>query len=186
MNMETKECILTRRSIRRYTEQTVSEEVLDALLEAIRWSPSWKNTQCWEVVVVDKPELKEKIAASLTDKNPATKAITAAPLLFIMCGRKGLSGYTGDHVDTDKGDWHMFDLGLACQNLFLAAHDLGLGTVCVGSYDTSVVDKLLGLPDDVTSVAIVPVGYPARIGRTPPRRESKEFSHLNAYNNRIK
>ena len=60
--METRECIKTRRSIRRFTEQPIPDEVLNELLEAVRWAPSWSNTQCWEIIVVKDGETKQKLA----------------------------------------------------------------------------------------------------------------------------
>lgn len=183
--METLECILTRRSIRRFTDKPVSDEVLYKVLEAVRWAPSWANTQCWEVVVVRDDETKEKIASLLSPNNPATNGVKEAPVVLVVCGRTGLAGFKDGVARTDKGDWYMFDLGIACQNLCLAAHDLGLGTVHVGSLDHKALDELLGLPPDVKSVEVIPLGYPAKEGKAPPRKELREFVHLNRYGNKI-
>ncbi|SHH24800.1 Nitroreductase [Thermosyntropha lipolytica DSM 11003] len=179
--METRECIKTRRSIRRFTDQPISDEVLIELLEAIRWAPSWANTQPWEVVVVKDQVLKEKLADCLSSNNPARKGMLEAPVVIAVCCKVGLSGYKKGEALTDKGDWYMFDGGIACQNLCLAAHDLGLGTVHVGAMDHKKVDELLGLPPDVKSLELIPVGYPAQEGKAPPRKELESFVHLNRY-----
>lgn len=179
--METRDCIKTRRSIRRFTDQPVSDEVLVELLEAVRWAPSWSNTQCWEVIVVRDEETKQKLAALTAPNNPATKGIPAAPVVLVLCGRKGVSGYKEGRLDSVKGDWVMFDLGIAAQNICLAAHDMGLGTVNVAWVDNEGIDKLFDLPPDVESFEIIPVGYPAKAGNAPPRRALSDFVHLERY-----
>lgn len=78
----------------------------------------------------------------------------------------------------------MFDVGIAAQNLCLAAHDLGLGTVHVGLINHQAVDELLGLPSDVESLEIIPVGYPEKVGNAPPRKELSEFVHWDKYGNK--
>lgn len=179
--METRDCIKSRRSIRKFTDQPISEEVMMELLEAIRWSPSWANTQTWEVVVVKDQAVKEKLIECVPEKNPAYKGIIQAPAIIVVCGRLGLAGYKKGEIITDKGDWYMFDAGIACQNFCLAAHDLGLGTVHVGTFNHQKLDELLGLPEDVKSVEIIPVGYPAKESSAPPRKELDSFVYFDHY-----
>ena len=179
--METLQCIKGRRSIRHFTEQEVSEEILQELLEAVRWAPSWANSQCWEIIIVKEKENKAKLAELLAEGNPATKATIQAPLVLVFCGKKGLAGFKKGVAMTNKGDWYMFDLGLACQNLCLAAHDLGLGTVQVGNFDHEGVDKLLNISDGAESVLIIPLGYPAKEGVAPPRRGIDGFVYRERY-----
>ncbi|MFO7496311.1 MAG: nitroreductase family protein, partial [Desulfobacterales bacterium] len=124
-----------RRSIRRYEERPVSGETLAAVLEAVRWSPSWANTQCWEIVVVTDAAIKVSLQETIGKGNPATKALAAAPVVLAICARLKTSGYYKDQATTKFGDWFLFDLGIATQSLCLAAHDLGLGTVVVGLFD---------------------------------------------------
>ena len=62
-----------RRSIRRYQDKLIPEDHLQQILEAIRWSPSWANTQCWEVVVVKDPAMKENLKGTLSSTNPALR-----------------------------------------------------------------------------------------------------------------
>lgn len=179
--METRDCIKSRRSVRRFTEQPVTDEMIMELLEAIRWSPSWANTQCWEIIIVKDQKGKENLTKLLAENNPAAKGLIEAPLVMILCGKKGISGVKRGEMQTDKGDWFMFDLGIACQNLCLAAHDMGLGTVHIGSFDHKGVDQLLGLPEDICSVEIIPVGYPAKEPNAPPRKELASFVHAEKY-----
>lgn len=182
--METRECIKTRRSIRRFTDQSVSDEILNELLEAVRWAPSWANTQCWEIVVVKDSETKQKLSQLLAPNNPSTKGVAEAPINLVLCARRGAAGYKKGELTTNKGDWGMFDAGIASQNLCLAAHDMGLGTVHIGNIQHQAVDELLGLPADVESLEIIPVGYPAKEGSAPPRKQLSEFVHWEKYGNK--
>lgn len=183
--METIDCIKSRRSIRRFTEQMVSDELLIELLEAIRWAPSWGNSQCCEIVVIKDQATKEKLSKCIPASNPAPKGVAQAPIVIAVCAKLGLSGYKKGEILTDKGDWYMFDTGIAAQNLCLAAHALGLGTVHVGTLDHKLVDEILELPEDIKSVELIPVGYPAKEGAAPPRKELVSFVHMNRYGQSI-
>ncbi len=170
-----------RRSIRRYKPAPVPEEILRVLVEAVRWSPSWANTQCWQVIVVRDPKIKSELATTLNRTNPALSSMTVAPIVLVLCGKKGISGFYKSQASTVKGDWLMFDTGLAMQNLCLAAHSLGLGTVIIGSFDHKRVAGILGVPQNVEVVAMTPLGYPAAEGRAPKRKEPSEFVFYDKY-----
>ena len=179
--MDIHECIRTRRSMRKYTEDPVPAEKLERVLAAIQWAPSWTNTQPWEVIVVDDPEVKARLQEAVPDGNPSKKAVVAAPLLLALCGRVGKSGFYNNLAATAHGDWVMFDLGIACQNACLAAWAEGLGTVHLGLLDHEKAGKVLGLPPDVKLFELIPLGTPAKEGFAPPRREFKEFVHKNRF-----
>jgi nitroreductase len=166
-----------RRSIRNYHAQEVPEEVLEQILEAVQWSPSWANTQCWEVIVVRNQDTKQRLQETLSQSNPATRAMVEAPAVLVLCGKKGISGSYKGQVTTKFGDWFMFDLGLAAQSLCLAAWNLGLGTVVVGLFDHNRAAAVLGVPEGYELVAMLPLGYPAKQPAAPKRREVSEFTH---------
>ena len=170
-----------RRSIRNYQDQALPEEVLNLILEAVQWSPSWANTQCWEVVVVKDPEIKRRLQETLSPGNPATRAMVEAPAVLVLCGKQGVSGFYKGQVTTKFGDWFMFDLGLATQSLCLAAWNLGLGTVVVGLFDHNRAAAVLGVPEGYELVAMLPLGYPAKQPAAPKRREIGEFTHLEKF-----
>ncbi len=170
----------TRRSIRKYQDKPVPQELLDTLFDAVKWSQSWANTQCWEVIQVKDKALREKIQEAVV-KNPATKAIVEAPVLLAICGKKNSSGFYSGAVTTKHGDWMLFDLGIATQSLCLAAHSLGLGTVVVGLYDHDKVAEILNVPADYNQVALIPLGFPAKDPSPPNRREVSDFTHVNTF-----
>lgn len=170
-----------RRSIRNYQDQAVPEEVLNLILEAVQWSPSWANTQCWEVVVVKDQEIKRRLQETLSQGNPATRAMVEAPAVLVLCGKQGISGFYKGQVTTKLGDWFMFDLGLATQSLCLAAWNLGLGTVVVGLFDHNLAAAVLGVPEGYELVAMLPLGYPAKQPAAPKRRAISEFTHFDKF-----
>lgn len=178
---ELAEIIRQRRSIRRYEEKAVSDEVIQQILEAVQWAPSWTNCQCREVIVVTDAVVKEKLQQTLAPKNPATKAVTNAPVLLILCGKVGVSGFYDNKASTKFGDWFMFDLGLATQNICLTAHNLGLGTVIVGLFDHDKAKEILNVPAGYEAVALIPLGYPAKTPSAPKRKEIAEFTHYERF-----
>jgi len=79
------EIIRERRSVRKYEEKDIPEDILNQVFEAVRWAPSWANTQCWEIVVIKDMSVKEKLQAAFPPKgNPATKAVVAAPVVLAL------------------------------------------------------------------------------------------------------
>ena len=179
--MDVMETIKGRRSIRKYKPDPVSEETLQKIMEAVRWAPSWANTQCWEVIVVKDPKIKSELATTLNKTNPSLSSMTDAPIVIVLCGKKGVSGFKKGEAVTVKGDWMMFDTGIAMQTLCLTAHSLGLGTVVVGMFDHKRAESILGLSENIEIVAMTPLGYPATEGTAPKRKEISEFVFSDHY-----
>jgi nitroreductase len=173
--MEVLEAIKTRRSIRKYKSDPVDDRTLEKVLEAARQAPSWANTQCWHFVVVRNAETKGKLSDTPNETNPARDAIRNAPLVIVACAEMDKAGYKDGQVTTDKGDWFMFDVALAMQNLALAAWSMGLGTVHVGLVDAKKAAEILQLPPGVVFVEMTPLGYPAEQPKAPRRRELSEI-----------
>ena len=169
------QAIRERRSVRRYKPDDVSDSDLNIVLEAARWAASWANTQCWEFVVVRDKELKAKLSNTLSINNPASLAIRQAPVVIVACAHREKSGYYKGKPVTDKGDWFMFDMALAMQNLALAAYALGLGTVHVGYFDAQKVADVIDIPEEMTVVELMPLGYPDEEPKAPPRKELSEI-----------
>ena len=173
--MEVLEAIKTRRSIRKYKTDPVDDKTLETVLEAARWAPSWSNTQCWRFIVVRDDDIKNKLADTLDAANPAMNSLRSAPLVIVACAELGKSGYHEGVPATDKGDWFMFDVALAMQNLVLAAHSLGLATVHVGRFDAKVAASILETPQGYCVVEMTPLGYPDQVRDPRPRKELPEI-----------
>lgn len=174
--MELIDAVRTRRSVRRFSNKQIEEEKLQALLEAIRMSPSWANGQCWRFVVVRDQKTREAVSelsyveAFFAPKgykvNPAKKGLAEAPVVIVACAEPTESGVLWDQ------SYYMTDIGIASQTLMLTAHSLGLGSVFVGVFDDKKMHELLGIPDEIRIVGLFPVGYPqdATIKEGPPRK----------------
>jgi len=166
----------------------VNDETLELILEAARWAPSWKNTQCRRFIVVRDNKIKNSLADTLIstptvgNTNPSEDAIRKAPVVIVACAELGKSGYNEDRLDTDKGDWwYMFDVALATQSLALAAHSLGLGTVHVGLFDAKKAASILEVPEGFCVVVMTPLGYPDQEPKVRPRKELSELVFYDKY-----
>jgi nitroreductase len=189
--MDVFEAIKGRRSIRHYKPDPLDDKTVQAVLEAAHWAPSWSNLQCWRFVVVRDPATKHQIADTLGKvvvdgelvENAAAAAIRQAPVLIVVCAELGRAGYRPDGaLATDKGQsWYLFDVALAMQNLCLAAHALGLGTVIIGGFDSAEVAELLNVPAGLTVVTMTPLGVPIQKGQVSPRKALSEVLFQEQY-----
>jgi len=175
------EVLTGRRSVRNFTEEAVTDDRVNQILEAVRWTPSWANTQCWEIIWVKDRAIREQLQATMGKGNPATKAIVSAPVLLALCGKLNSSGYYKGVVTTKFGDWYMYDLGIATQSLCLAAENFELGTVIVGLFDQEKAADIVNVPDGYELVSLIPMGYPAKKPSAPKRREVREFLHIDRF-----
>lgn len=175
--MTAKECILGRRSIRKFKSDPVPHELLAQIVETASYAPSWKHTQITRYIAIE-GELKEKIAREGTSLYPGNgKIISNAPVLIAVTIIKNRSGYERDgSFSTPRGDgWQMYDAGVASQTFCLAAYEQGLGTVILGLFDQAPVEAMLQLPEDRELVALIPVGYPDEAPAAPRRKPVEDL-----------
>ncbi len=171
----------TRRSIRRYKDIPVEKDKLNAVLEAARWAPSWGNSQCCELVVIQDREKKEALTQILSKKNPATLAMIKAPVVLAVVGGLKKAGYYNGEAKTKFGDWLLYDLGIVTQNICLSAHEQGLGTVIIGSFDHDKARELIGVPKTHEVVAMLPLGYADHEPPAPKRKPMEDFVHYDTF-----
>ena len=149
--MELFEAINTRRSIRAYTEKPVTDEILHRILAAGMMAPSAGNEQPWEFITIR----KKRILRAISEAHPHADMVQHAQAAILVCGNM-------DRVT--HGEFWVQDLAAATQNMLLAAHALGLGSVWVGVHprDRRVADvrNVIPLPERVVPFALLPVGYP--------------------------
>jgi len=181
MNDSIMNAITARRSIRNFEDKPVPADVLHSILEAVRWTPSWANSQCCRIVVVTDPDVKANVQAAVPKSNPAFKSIIGAPVVLALCAQRNCSGFYKDMVTTKFGDWFMFDVGLAAQSIGLAAHAAGLGTVIVGLFEHDKAAAALNVPEGHELVALMPLGYPSKVPSAPKRKEISEFTFKNRF-----
>lgn len=175
------EAIKGRRSIRRYKPDQIPDAILEQVIEAARWAPSWANSQCCRLVVVKDGATKARIADALKQGNRSTEAVRNAPVVVVACAEMGKAGWYHGEMSTDKGDWYMFDVALAMENLSLAAHELGLGTVHVGLMNARKIEDALQVPEGVKVVELTPLGYPDEQPKGPGRKDIGEIAFYEKY-----
>ncbi len=174
--MHTIEAIQTRRSVRRFRPDALDHALIERVVDAARFAPSWKNTQTARYIVVESPEAKETICTDmLPDFNART--VRSAPVLVVMTTVHGRSGYERDgSPTTSKGDrWEHFDAGIAAQTFCLAAHELGLGSVILGIYDEQKLRAFLGLDEGEVLTALIALGYPDETPAAPKRKAPEDL-----------
>jgi nitroreductase len=169
--MEAYEAILTRRSIRAYTDQPVPEELIHKLLVAAMSAPSAGNQQPWQFVVITERRLLDALA----DLLPFGKMLKHAPLAIAVCG---------DAKGQPREGYWVQDCSAATENLLLAAHALGLGAVWLGVYPreerVAGVRSILNIPERVTPLCVVAIGHPAEPAG-PADRYREERVHWNGW-----
>jgi nitroreductase len=181
VDMEVMVAVRERRSVRKYKSEPVAEQDINTVLEAARWAPSWANSQCPRFVVVRDAMTKAKLAETMVPPTPAVPSVREAPVVIVACAELEKSGYKKGSVITDKGDWFMFDVALAMQNVTLAAHSLGLGTVHVGTFDAKKVGEIIGVPPGIAVVEMMPLGHPDEQPEAPPRKQLSEIVYYEKY-----
>ena len=170
------ETIMTRTSIRQYTDQPVEKEKIEAMLRAGMAAPTAVNAQPWHFVVVsDKAKLGELAAA-----NPRAGMLKSAPLAIVVCG---------DMTKAMEGKGRQFwiqDCSAATENILLAAHAQGLGAVWTALYPMDErlqpVSEALKLPDTLIPLCTVVIGYPAEQPE-PKNKWKPENISYNEYGN---
>ena len=145
------DAILNRKSIRKYKDKKLSNEIVDGLLRAAMQAPSAGNEQPWEFIILRNKEIMTKI----TEFHPYSKMLLNTDVAIVVCGDKSKEMFNGYWVQ---------DCSAAAENILLAAEEKGLGAVWLGVYPeedrVEKLKKLLNLPDSVIPLSIIPVGYP--------------------------
>ena len=173
--MEALECIKTRRSVRRFTEQPVTKEDVEPIVAAAAFAPSWKNTQIARYTLVTDPACKQRLADEcMMDFAFNQKTASNAPALVVLTMRTERSGYERDgSFSTSQGThWQSFDAGIAAQTFCLAAHAQGLGTVILGIYEEEKVRAVIDIPEGEAVAALIAIGYPAEEPVCPKRKDT--------------
>ena len=174
--MTANECITGRRSIRKFTDQPVSHDLIEKIVAAASFAPSWKNTQITRYIAVEGE--KKAALAKCTSIYPGNGAIMEqAPMVIAVTAITGRSGYErdGSFSTPKETGWQMYDAGVASEAFCLAAYEQGLGTVIMGLFDEADAAKVLGLPENRELMALIPIGYPAESPVAPKRKAVEDL-----------
>jgi len=150
--MDAIEAIMTRRSIRKYADKPIDDNLVRQLLQAAMAAPSAGNEQPWHFVVIWDRAVLDRIP----DFHPYAQMLKGAALAILVCADADLETLPGRMI---------MDCSAATENMLLAAHALGLGAVWVGIYPVeeriTELRKLLEIPSRVVPVALVSLGFPS-------------------------
>jgi nitroreductase len=160
------EIISSRRSIRKYENKEIPQEVLDQILEAGRQAPSAVNRQPYRFVVVTKTELKKEMKAIFSP------FLDKSPVVVVGCA---------DVKARLTGKWAVVDTTIALQNMVLAAWSLGVGSCWVGSFNEEKAKEVLKVPEDWKVVALISLGYPSKIPEARKRKSTEELFSDNQF-----
>ena len=169
--MDTLEALRTRRSVRKFEDKPVSEEMVRQILEAAMMAPSAGNGQPWQFIVINERERLDAMA----DLHPYVKMVMQAQVGIIVCGDLTKEKYPGYWVQ---------DCAAAMQNLLLAVHALGLGAVWTGIYPkeerVAGYRAMFNIPEHVIPLGFAPIGWPAQRPKSESRFNPKRV-HYNTY-----
>lgn len=169
--MEALDAILSRRSIRRYTDKPVPPETVRKLLEAGMAAPSANHKEPWHFVVIT----ERAILDAVPNFHPYSSMLLEAPLAILVCGDTSLETRPGYMAQ---------NLSAAVENMLIAAQGLGLGAVWLGVYPREErmagMKELLKIPDGFLPFALISIGYPAE-ELPPAQRYSETRVHHNGW-----
>jgi nitroreductase len=170
------EAIKNRGSTRAFTNEPVSHEEVEQLIDAARHAPSAGNIQPWEFIIIRDPEIKKSIAQAALNQT----FIEQASVTIAVCADTAKSGRGYGSRGTDL--YCIQDTAAATQNILLSAEALGLATCWIGAFNEKQVKEILNLPNEVRPLALIPVGHRTVAGpRTRPRRPIVEIIHYETY-----
>lgn len=164
--MELLEALHTRRSVRHFTAEPISDERLERLVEAAGSAPSGGNAQPWVFIIVREPGNAKRLRA-------VAPGISGIPTAFVVICLARPRPYKEDR---GRGyETALLSLGAAMENLLLAAHDQGLGACAIGSFHAPSVCSIFCLPDHLQPKVLIALGYPVSQPEPPGRRSLSEI-----------
>jgi nitroreductase len=167
--------IKERRSVREYTDKTVSEEDIKKLIDAAQSAPTAGNTQPLELVIVKDEHIKQKLAEASYNQS----FIQKAPIVIVVCADVSRSRKT--YGGRGEKLYSIQDTAASTQNILLTAHELGLATCWVGAFHDKNAAKAVNAPKNVKPFAIIPIGYPAATTSAPKKRPVDEIVHYETF-----
>lgn len=177
--MEFAELAGIRQSVRSYSGKAVEEEKLMQCIETARLSPSANNSQPWRFVVVDEPELRDRIADAAAGMG-MNKFVRQAPVIIaVVLEKQNMLSAVGSVIQ-DK-EYRLLDIGIAANQLCLQAAALGLGTYMVGWFDENKVKRLLGVDKKRRIPLLITLGYSDTPVRQKVRKPFEEIYGRNRY-----
>ena len=166
--------VKTRQSDRKYLDKPVEREKIERCLEAARLAPSASNSQPWEFIVVEEPEMRNKVAhATYSDLIKFNRFVPTAPVLVVLNSwRPGLHMALGGILKNRQ--FNLIDAGIAAEHFCLQATEEGLGTCMLGWFQTRKIMKLLSIKPPKKPTLIITLGYSGHTTIRDKKRKSIE------------
>ena len=165
--------IKTRRSVRKYKDQPISNGDLKKILEAGRWAPSGANLQPWRFIVIQDKTLIKQIGEFCYFGLIKSRHVGEAATVIITCGDSRSMGNT----------WEK-DCMIAGTNMTLMATALGIGSCWIGAFNELKIRSVINVPDYLRIIALISLGYASHPVSPPPRLPLEEIVHYNTYCNK--
>jgi nitroreductase len=179
--MRFSELVNKRQSNRAYHDRPVDRELIKACIEAARLAPSACNSQPWHFIVVDEPELKNKVAQTTSNTLlPLNHFTNQAPVHFVIINEG--SNFTATLGNKIKNrNFSLIDIGIAAEHFCLQAEELGLGTCMIGWFKEKELKSLLNIPEKKRPELIITLGYPSDKHRVKKRKKLEKIISFNRY-----
>lgn len=181
--MNFQELINKRQSVRKYSDKAVEKEKIKRCIEAARLAPSASNSQPWKLLIVDNPELKNKVAKETCSKLLKFNkfVLEASVIIVIVLEKAKVKTRIGEKLKNKE--WRLIDIGIAAEHFCLQATEEGLGTCMLGWYNEKPIKKLLNIPDNKPIGLLISVGYPVKDYklRKKIRKDIEQIVSYNAY-----
>ncbi|MBT3168978.1 MAG: nitroreductase [Candidatus Cloacimonetes bacterium] len=152
--MDFLDVIFSRKSVRSFQDKTISNDILQQILEAGRLAPSWQNKQCWHFIVIKNKEKRKQLALQSGLIGTVNFFIKDAPIIIVACASPIKSGMMNNQ------NYYLVDTAIAFQQMMLTAWNFGIGSCWLGAFNEGKVKKNLAIPEEMKVVAISPFGYP--------------------------
>jgi nitroreductase len=159
--------LLTRRSIRKYRSDQISQDNLQRILEAGRYAPSASNGQPWRFIVLTDQEIKEKLS-----NRQWSGFIRDSAFTVVGCADEGTEY---------ARRWSTVDTTIALENMVIASWGLGIGSCWVGDFDEAEVRRTLTIPKEWKIIALIAFGYPDETPAIPTRKSLSEIVTYNKF-----
>jgi nitroreductase len=172
-----------RQSVRKYTSQPVEPEKLQRCLEAARLAPSASNGQPWKFVVVDDPELQQKVAReTIGPLSTFNNFVPQAPVIVAIVIEK-MKVITQIGASIQDREYPLIDIGIAAEHFCLQAAEEGLGTCMLGWFNEEPIKELLKIPRHKRIGLLITLGYAPEdyLLRMKGRKKIEEVVSYNGY-----
>ncbi|MBW2980323.1 nitroreductase family protein [Candidatus Woesearchaeota archaeon] len=176
--MDAIECIITRRSVRKYKDKAVPWDMIATILDSGRLAPSSGNIQSWKFIIIREEAVRKQVAEAALQQTWMVQAPVHFAIIAVPEKVKRFYGVRGERL------YAIQNCAAAAENMLIAAHALGLGACWVSAFDEDMMRRALGLPEEVIPQAIITVGYAAEEPEPPPKNRAFAIFFVNRWGSR--